>query len=178
MTRVLFALRAAEEVPGPASPFKVESGLFIWTWVVFIALFLLLKKFAWPAILRATEEREQAIRPRVGLEVVGAQDGRAARHRPHAHAGIARHVLLEERRREAGAHLDRAARGERHEHFQRLPRVGGGVRAARAQDRARRGRRRRRPQEVAARQEHVTHLRRQVCGPRGTTGQPRRWGGS
>ena len=63
MTTVLFALvAAAEETHGPASPFEVESGLFIWTWVVFIALFLLLKKFAWPAILRTTEEREQAIK--------------------------------------------------------------------------------------------------------------------
>ena len=62
MTMVLFALLAAEEGMGPASPFEVESGLFIWTWVVFIALFFLLKKFAWPAILKTTEEREQAIR--------------------------------------------------------------------------------------------------------------------
>jgi F-type H+-transporting ATPase subunit b len=58
---VLFALRAAEETLGPASPFEVESGLFIWTWVVFIALFFLLKKFAWPAILKTTEERERTI---------------------------------------------------------------------------------------------------------------------
>jgi len=62
MTMVLFALLAAEEGMGPGSPFEVESGLFIWTWVVFIALFFLLKKFAWPAILKTTEEREQAIR--------------------------------------------------------------------------------------------------------------------
>lgn len=62
MTMALLALlAAAEETHGPASPFEVESGLFIWTWVVFIALFLLLRKFAWPAILKTTEEREQAI---------------------------------------------------------------------------------------------------------------------
>lgn len=58
----LFALlAAADEAHGPVSPFEVEFGLFFWTWVVFIALFLLLKKFAWPAILKTTEEREQTI---------------------------------------------------------------------------------------------------------------------
>lgn len=62
MTPFLFALRAvADEAGGPASPFEVEFGLFFWTWLVFIVLFLLLRKFAWPAILKTTEEREQAI---------------------------------------------------------------------------------------------------------------------
>lgn len=46
---------------GFASPFEVNFGLFFWTWVVFIALFFVLKRFAWPAILRATEERERKI---------------------------------------------------------------------------------------------------------------------
>ena len=61
---VLFALQAhgAEEAaPGFASPFEVNFGLFFWTWVVFIVLFLVLKRFAWPAILKATEEREQTL---------------------------------------------------------------------------------------------------------------------
>jgi F-type H+-transporting ATPase subunit b len=39
----------------------VNFGLFFWTWAVFIVLFLVLKRFAWPAILRATEERERRI---------------------------------------------------------------------------------------------------------------------
>ena len=46
----------------PMSPFEVNPGLIIWTWVVFIALYFLLKKYAWPAILTVTEEREQTIR--------------------------------------------------------------------------------------------------------------------
>jgi F-type H+-transporting ATPase subunit b len=46
---------------GAVGPFTLEPGLIIWTWIVFIALFLLLKKFAWPFILRATEERERTI---------------------------------------------------------------------------------------------------------------------
>ncbi|HEX9581599.1 MAG TPA: F0F1 ATP synthase subunit B [Gemmatimonadales bacterium] len=58
------ALRTAQEhaAEGPASPFEVNFGLFFWTWVVFIALFFALKKFAWPAILKATEERERRIK--------------------------------------------------------------------------------------------------------------------
>ena len=58
---VLPSMLMAAEGGGPASPFEVNFGLFFWTWLVFIALFLLLKRFAWPAIVKATEEREQAI---------------------------------------------------------------------------------------------------------------------
>lgn len=43
------------------SPFQVNPGLIIWTWIVFISLFFLLKKFAWPPIVRLTEERERTI---------------------------------------------------------------------------------------------------------------------
>jgi len=43
------------------SPFQVNPGLIIWTWLVFISLFLLLKKFAWPPIVKLTEEREKSI---------------------------------------------------------------------------------------------------------------------
>jgi F-type H+-transporting ATPase subunit b len=57
----LLALLAAPQAGAPLSPFEVNFGLFFWTWAVFIALFVILKKFAWPSILRATEEREQAI---------------------------------------------------------------------------------------------------------------------
>ncbi len=62
---VLFLLQeegahAAEA--GPASPFEVNFGLFFWTWVVFLLLLWILWKFAWPGILKATEERERKIR--------------------------------------------------------------------------------------------------------------------
>lgn len=46
---------------GPTSPFSLEPGLIIWTWVVFGALLYLLWKYAWPLIVRLTEEREQTI---------------------------------------------------------------------------------------------------------------------
>jgi F-type H+-transporting ATPase subunit b len=62
MTPVLLALAAAEGGEAMGGPFTLEPGLIIWTWGVFIALFLLLRRFAWPAILRTTEEREHRIR--------------------------------------------------------------------------------------------------------------------
>lgn len=49
----------AEE--GATGPFSLEPGLIVWTWVVFIVLFFVLRKWAWPPILRATEERERRI---------------------------------------------------------------------------------------------------------------------
>src|SRR5688500_16715263 len=58
---MLTLLALAAETEGPASPFEVNFGLFFWTWVVFALLFVLLKKYAWPSILRTTEERERAI---------------------------------------------------------------------------------------------------------------------
>lgn len=61
MTAMMLALLQEEEHLGPSSPFEVEFGLIFWTWLVFIGLFLVLKKYAWPAILSATEERERKI---------------------------------------------------------------------------------------------------------------------
>lgn len=46
---------------GPASPFEINPGLSIWTVVVFIALMVVLSKYAYPAILKATEDRERTI---------------------------------------------------------------------------------------------------------------------
>jgi F-type H+-transporting ATPase subunit b len=67
MTPMLLALLAqGAEHAGPASPFEVNFGLFIWTWVVFIGLFFVLKRFALPAILKATEDRERTIARQLG----------------------------------------------------------------------------------------------------------------
>ena len=57
----LLAVVAEEGGAGEASPFAVNFGLFFWTWVVFLSLMFLLKKYAFPIILKATEDREQAI---------------------------------------------------------------------------------------------------------------------
>jgi F-type H+-transporting ATPase subunit b len=39
----------------------VNFGLFFWTWLVFFALLYLLKRFAWPPLVKATVDREQRI---------------------------------------------------------------------------------------------------------------------
>ncbi len=56
---------AAHESRNPG-PFDVNFGLIFWTWLVFIALLVVLSRFAWPAILKATEEREAKIRQQLG----------------------------------------------------------------------------------------------------------------
>lgn len=44
-----------------ATPFDINTGLIIWTLLVFGLLLALLWRFAWPAILRSVEERERKI---------------------------------------------------------------------------------------------------------------------
>jgi F-type H+-transporting ATPase subunit b len=61
MLGLLVLIQEAEAHSGPASPFEVNFGLFFWTWVVFFALLYLLKKFAWPPLVKATVEREKRI---------------------------------------------------------------------------------------------------------------------
>jgi F-type H+-transporting ATPase subunit b len=61
MHTMLLALLAEQAHGGPASPFEVNFGLFFWTWAVFLVLLFVLSKFAYPAILKTTEEREQTI---------------------------------------------------------------------------------------------------------------------
>lgn len=62
MNALLVALAAAAQEEGGLGPFQVEFGLVFWTWVVFLVLLFLLHRFAWPAIVQATEEREKKIR--------------------------------------------------------------------------------------------------------------------
>jgi F-type H+-transporting ATPase subunit b len=61
MHLMLLALFQEAESHGPDSPFDPEFGLIFWTWLIFIALFFVLKKYAWPAIVSATEARERKI---------------------------------------------------------------------------------------------------------------------
>jgi len=51
----------AQEEHGSSGPLVVNGGLMIWTLIVFGLLFLVLRKFAWPAILEAVEAREAAL---------------------------------------------------------------------------------------------------------------------
>jgi F-type H+-transporting ATPase subunit b len=73
---------AAEASGGPLT---VEGGLMIWTVGVFLALLLVLKRFAWPAILGAVEAREQALE---------AQLAQAKHDREEAAALLAEHKRL------------------------------------------------------------------------------------
>ena len=61
MHMTLLALLQEAEQHGPASPFEPEFGLIFWTLLIFVVLFFVLKKYAWPPIVAATEERERKI---------------------------------------------------------------------------------------------------------------------
>lgn len=91
---------AGGHAAGPASPFEVNFGLFFWTWLVFFALLYLLKKFAWPPLVKATVEREQRIE---------AQLAEAERRNKEAQALLEEHKrLLEESRSKAHAMITEA----------------------------------------------------------------------
>lgn len=83
---------AAAEV---ATPFRLNPGLIIWTWIVFLVLFFMLRRFAWPAILRLAEERERTIHRQL-----------AEAEKMHAEAQAA----LEEHRKLLAGAKDEAAR--------------------------------------------------------------------
>ncbi|HYC33581.1 MAG TPA: F0F1 ATP synthase subunit B [Gemmatimonadales bacterium] len=76
---------ALQEEHAASGPLTVEGGLMVWTLVVFALLLLILRKFAWPAILGAVEAREQALE---------AQIAEAARDRQEAAALLAEHKKL------------------------------------------------------------------------------------
>jgi F-type H+-transporting ATPase subunit b len=51
----------AQQEHAAKGPLTVDFGLMFWTIVVFVALLVILKKFAWPALLGAVEAREKAL---------------------------------------------------------------------------------------------------------------------
>ena len=55
-------LLAQEDAGGLPAPFQPTIGLMIWTFVVFIPLFLLLKRTVYPWIVQTAVEREAAIK--------------------------------------------------------------------------------------------------------------------
>ena len=56
-----FLLAVAEGAEQGGTPFDINPGVTIWTLVVFTILMVLLAKTAWPAILKAVDEREAKI---------------------------------------------------------------------------------------------------------------------
>jgi F-type H+-transporting ATPase subunit b len=58
---MVYAALLAVQEEHTAGPLTVEGGLMIWTVFIFLLLLLILKRFAWPAVLGAVEAREQAL---------------------------------------------------------------------------------------------------------------------
>ena len=74
----LAVLAAAQDEGGGMGPFEVEFGLIFWTWLVFFVLMYLLYKFAWPALVQATEEREKKIQAQLAEAEKAHAESRAA----------------------------------------------------------------------------------------------------
>src|SRR6476659_5074590 len=85
---------AAEHESGDPNPLAFSTDLALWTLVVFVVLFLVLKKFAWPQITEALEERERKIAATI------ADDNAEHEAKLAAAAGEVR-ALLDEARRDA-----------------------------------------------------------------------------
>lgn len=83
---LLLALALTQEHAAPArGPLTVEFGLMFWTVLVFLVLLLVLRKFAWPALLGAVEARERALEEQLA---------EAERNRAEAAALLAQHQKL------------------------------------------------------------------------------------
>lgn len=86
-------LLAQEEHGGGGGLFAINPGLFIWTWVIFLILLFVLRKWAWGPILGALETREKRIQEALD---------RAARDRDEAARLLKEHRrLLDESRNQA-----------------------------------------------------------------------------
>jgi F-type H+-transporting ATPase subunit b len=83
----------AQEEHAASGPLTIEFGLMFWTIVVFLLLLLILKKFAYPALLGAVEARERALQEQLDA---------AERNRAESEALLAEHKkLLAEARTQA-----------------------------------------------------------------------------
>jgi len=89
---------------GDPNPLAFSTDLALWTLVVFVVLFLVLKKFAWPQITEALEERELKIAATIADANAKLEDAKKlyAEHEAKltAAAGEVR-ALLDEARRDA-----------------------------------------------------------------------------
>jgi F-type H+-transporting ATPase subunit b len=86
-----------QEEHAAGGPLSVEPGLMIWTVFVFLLLLLILRKFAYPALLGAVEARERALQEQLDT---------AERNRAESEALLAEHKkLLADARTQAHALL-------------------------------------------------------------------------
>ena len=65
-------LQAAAEAP--KGPFAINPGVSVWTLVIFGILLVVLARTAWPAILKAVEEREKKIQAQIEAAQRANQD--------------------------------------------------------------------------------------------------------
>ena len=63
MPALSLLLQAGEAAP--KGPFTINPGVSLWTLVIFLILMVALAKTAWPAILKAVEEREKKIQAQI-----------------------------------------------------------------------------------------------------------------
>jgi F-type H+-transporting ATPase subunit b len=97
MRMTLTTVAAIQEQHAASGPLSVEPGLMIWTVFVFVLLLLILRKFAYPALLGAVEARERALQEQLDT---------AERNRVESEALLAEHKkLLAEGRTQAHALL-------------------------------------------------------------------------
>jgi F-type H+-transporting ATPase subunit b len=95
MLSLIFA--PIQEHAAASGPLTVEFGLMFWTVVVFLLLLLILKRFAYPALLGAVEARERALQEQLDA---------AERNRAESEALLAEHKkLLAEAKTQAHALL-------------------------------------------------------------------------
>ena len=94
----------SEHESSDPNPLAFSTDLALWTLVVFVVLFLVLKKFAWPQITEALEERERKIAATIADANTKLEDAKKlyAEHEAKlaATAGEVR-ALLDEARRDA-----------------------------------------------------------------------------
>ena len=95
---------ASDHAAAEPKPLGIDLDLAVWTLVVFVLLFLVLGKFAWPQIVEALEERERKIADNIAAAEARHEDAKRllAEHEAKlaAAAGEVRE-LLEEARRDA-----------------------------------------------------------------------------
>jgi F-type H+-transporting ATPase subunit b len=94
----------AEESGGGPNPLAVDPDLAIWTGVVFVLLFLVLRTFAWPQITAALTEREKRIADNIAAaERQNAEARRLLQEHEAKLAAAAGEVraMLDEARRDA-----------------------------------------------------------------------------